>query len=55
MLLRWNVNYQMLDNIWKNESFCNDIVISNRIPNVYVFKVNSLLYELSSDGSIVDI
>jgi hypothetical protein len=45
----------MLDNIWKNESLCNDIVISDRISNVYVLKVNGLSYELSSDGSIADI
>jgi hypothetical protein len=30
-------------------------VISDNIPNVYVFKVNGLSCELSSNGSIVDI
>jgi hypothetical protein len=45
----------MLDIIWKNESLRNDIVISDSIPNVYVFKVNGLSCELPSDGSIADI
>jgi hypothetical protein len=55
MLLIWNVNYRMLDIIWKNESLCNDVVILDSIPNVYVFKVNGLSCELPSDESIVDI
>jgi hypothetical protein len=45
----------MLDIIWKNESLRNDIVISDSIPNVYVFKVNGLSCELPSDRSIADI
>jgi len=45
----------MLDIIWKNESLRNDIVISDSIPNVYVFKMNGLSCELPSDGSIADI
>jgi hypothetical protein len=44
----------MLDIIWKNESLCNDIVISSSIPNVYVFKVNGLSCELPSDGRIAN-
>jgi hypothetical protein len=45
----------MLNIIWKNESLRNNIVISDRIPNVYVFKVNGLLCELPSDGSTTNI
>jgi hypothetical protein len=45
----------MLDIIWKNKSLHNDIVILDSIPNVYVFEVNDLSCELSSDGSIADI
>ena len=41
--------------MWKNESLHNDIVILDSILNVYVFKVNGLSCELSSDGSIADI
>jgi hypothetical protein len=55
MLLMWNVNWRMLDIIWKNKSLRNDIVISDSIPNVYVFKVNGHSCDLSSDGSIADI
>jgi hypothetical protein len=33
----------------------DDVVISDNIPNVYVFKVNGLSCELPSDGSIADI
>jgi|EndMetStandDraft_4_1072995.scaffolds.fasta_scaffold5280362_1 hypothetical protein len=32
-----------------------DVVISDNIPNVNVFKVNGLSCELPSDGSITDI
>jgi hypothetical protein len=45
----------MLNIIWKNESLRNNIVISDRIPNVYVFKVNGLSCELPSDGSTTNI
>ena len=51
----WNANWWMLDIIWKNESLCNDVVISDSISNVYVFKVNSLACDLPSNESIVDI
>ena len=45
----------MLD-IMKNESLCKDIVISDNILNVYVFKVDVFFScELSSDGSVADI
>jgi hypothetical protein len=36
----WDVNLQMLDIMWKDGSWCNDIVISDSIPNVCVMKVN---------------
>jgi hypothetical protein len=55
MLLMWNVNWRMLDIIWKNESLRNDIVILDSVPNVYVLKVNGLSCELPSNGSIADI
>jgi len=45
----------MLNIIWKNKSLRNNIVISDRIPNVYVFKVNGLSCELSSDENTADI
>jgi hypothetical protein len=51
----WNVNWWMLDIVWKNESLRNDVVISDNILNVYVFKVNSLASDLPRDGSIADI
>jgi len=39
MLLMWNVNYQMLDIMWKEESLRNDVDILDNILNVCVFKV----------------
>ena len=45
----------MLDIVWKNESLHNDVVISDNILNVYVFKVNSLACDLPSDRSFTDI
>ena len=53
MLSMWNVNYQMLDIRWKEESFRNNIDILDRILNVGAFKVR-LLCELSSDEIIAD-
>jgi hypothetical protein len=44
-----------LDIIWKNKSLRNDVVISDSIPNIYVFKVNGISCEFPSDGSIADI
>jgi hypothetical protein len=39
MLLMWNVNYRMLDIMWKEESLRNDVDILDSILNVCVFKV----------------
>jgi hypothetical protein len=38
----WDVNLKTLDVMWKDGNLCNVIVISDSIPNIYVFKVNYL-------------
>ena len=35
----WNMNYRMLDIMWKEESLRNDVDILDSYLNVYVFKV----------------
>jgi len=39
MLLMWNVNYRMLDIMWKKEILRNHVDILDSIMNVCVFKV----------------
>jgi len=36
----WDVNLQTLDIMWKDGSWCNDVVISDSILYVCVFKMN---------------
>jgi hypothetical protein len=46
----WDVNLQTLDIMWKDGSWCNDIVISDSIPNICV-QGEIPLCTLPSDGS----
>jgi hypothetical protein len=39
MLLMWNVNYRMLDIMWKEESLRYDVDMLDSILNVCVFEV----------------
>jgi len=39
MLLMWNVNYRMLNIMWKEESLRNDVDMLDNILNVCVFEV----------------